>query len=119
MISAFSKSAIVLLFSVSTGLAQIGVWNRTEMIWAEMEARKAAREQAERAAEEWRERYFISQAEEFIRAWNQFAEQYNSGKLDLRKAREVSDAFRKMERAGGWLAPSEDPRRKKRRGNDK
>ncbi len=114
MFSAFSKSAALSLLALSAAFAQIGAWNPTEMIWAEIQAREAARERARRADQQWRERYFLQQAEEFVRAWNDFAEQYNRGTFDLRKARRVSDAFRKMERAGGWLAPSDDSSRTKK-----
>ena len=98
----FVKVALLTVVLASAASSQSTSETQPERIMAAVEARFAAWEQQQRAAEQWREQQFLQRAKEFVRAWNDFVEDYNHNRFDIRKARKLSEAFRKLERAGGW-----------------
>ena len=64
-----------------------------------------AAEIARRRAAESRERAFVEKANRFALLWTQFATEYNQHKaLNVKTARELSKAFRDLEREG-WPKP--------------
>ena len=49
------------------------------------------------------ERDFIVKAEEFVRRWTAFANEYNDRRtFNVKAARDLSKAFHEMERSEGW-----------------
>ena len=71
-----------------------------EQALAAIEAKAAAHEKAKLERKEWARRRFIDPANEFVHAWNKFAEHLASGEYDYRLAKQVSTAFHKMEQSG-------------------
>ena len=73
--------------------------------WREFLNQQADREAAllQRQDEQQSERKVIETMHTFVLLWNQFANEYNQKKvLNVKLAKEVSKAFRKVENATGW-----------------
>jgi len=63
--------------------------------------RQAESDRQQRVKESQRE--FVENAEHFIQLWNQFASEYNQKRaFNIKLAKELSQAFRKLERTTGW-----------------
>lgn len=71
----------------------------------ELEERREAAivDQATRRAAKQEAREFESAVREFVEAWNRFAAEYRErGAFNLKKAKAVSDAWRRIEKQQGW-----------------
>jgi hypothetical protein len=99
-------TGIILTVLSAAGLSaqSYGISN-SERIVASIEERFAARDRERLEADTFEEKRFVRRASDFVTKWNAFVERYNQGHLDTRAARELSQAFRKMEKAGCWPKP--------------
>ncbi len=87
----------------ATGVpGQTGGVSAVERMMAATESRFAALEKEKERSQRWHQRRFAKRAQRFVRLWNAFVDDYNRGVVDLGKIREVSKAFREMEKAGKW-----------------
>ncbi|MCW5983198.1 MAG: hypothetical protein KIT09_34225 [Bryobacteraceae bacterium] len=83
------------------------VHDQVQWLNAQAEARRAAFDREKREAEEFRQQMFVKKAREFVDSWNAFADEYQQGKFDIRKARELSKQFHQLEKRGGWSKTKE------------
>jgi hypothetical protein len=80
---------------------------RLERMMADVELRFRIAEQERLASEEVRQQQFLRRVTDFVDLWNEFAAEYNQGVFNARKAKELSEAFHKIERTGQWPIPAE------------
>lgn len=85
--------------------------DRYERIQQAIERRFEILEQEKRREAEWEHQQFLRRARAFVRKWNAFVEDYNGGKVDLDKVRELSKAFRKLESCSWWRRAAKPKRR--------
>lgn len=85
--------------------------DRYERMRQAVERRFEILEQEKREAAVWEQRQFLKRARAFVRQWNAFVEDYNRGKVDLEKVRELSRAFRKLESSSWWRRAAKPKRR--------
>ena len=101
-----------------TAAGQDSGHDRFDRIRESVERRFRLFEEEQRRAAEWEHRQFLRRARRFVREWNAFVEDYNRGKVDLEKVRELSKAFRKLESSSWWRRAAK-PKRSRRPGRKK
>ena len=83
---------------------RVDIWMH-EFLMRQFDSQRVQAEESARKEARRRELDFVKQANEFVQAWTRFAAEYNQRRaFNIKDARKVSEAFRKLERSQGWPA---------------
>jgi hypothetical protein len=78
---------------------------QSEAIREQLESAPRQNEPEERRRARILESQFLEKAKRFADAWDRLVKDYNSKRaFDIKKAKEVSKAFRELEKSQGWVS---------------